>query len=135
MEKYIHKVHYYETDRMGITHHSNYIRWMEEARTCFLENIGFGYDKIEQMGVISPVVSVNCRYKNTTTYADEVTIDVWISEFKGARLKIGYTMTKTDGSVCCEGESEHCFIDSAGKIISLKRTNPEIYENLIKYLR
>lgn len=30
MEKYIHKVNYYETDKMGITHHSNYIRWMEE---------------------------------------------------------------------------------------------------------
>ena len=31
-----HEVQYYETDRMGITHHSNYVRWMEEARTFFL---------------------------------------------------------------------------------------------------
>lgn len=30
MEKYIHKVNYYETDKMEITHHSNYIRWMED---------------------------------------------------------------------------------------------------------
>ena len=37
MNTYIHKVHYYETDRMGITHHSNYIRWMEEARVNFLD--------------------------------------------------------------------------------------------------
>ena len=29
---YRHIVQYYETDKMGITHHSNYIRWMEEAR-------------------------------------------------------------------------------------------------------
>ena len=41
MEVYRHKVQYYETDKMGITHHSNYIRWMEEARIWFLSEIGF----------------------------------------------------------------------------------------------
>ena len=56
-------VQYYETDRMGITHHSNYIRFMEEARVDFLKNIGWGYDKLEEDGVVSPVVSVNCNYK------------------------------------------------------------------------
>ena len=40
MHTYIHNVNYYETDKMGITHHSNYIRWMEEARTDFLKSAG-----------------------------------------------------------------------------------------------
>ena len=40
---YKHKVNYYETDKMGITHHSNYIRWMEEARIDYLEKLGYGY--------------------------------------------------------------------------------------------
>ena len=52
---YTHKVQYYETDKMGITHHSNYIRWMEEARIDFLEKSGFSYDKLEKDGIISPV--------------------------------------------------------------------------------
>ena len=43
-----HEVQYYETDRMGITHHSNYVRWMEEARTFFLREIGWPYEKIEE---------------------------------------------------------------------------------------
>ena len=120
---------------MGITHHSNYIRWMEEARIDFLDKIGCGYDKIEAMGIISPVTAVDCRYKSTTTFGDVVTIDVWVAEFKGVRLKIGYIMTKADGTVACEGASEHCFMDTDGKIISLKRTKPEIYETLIKYIR
>ena len=29
---YMHEVQYYETDAMQIVHHSNYIRWFEEAR-------------------------------------------------------------------------------------------------------
>ena len=49
-----HKVQYYETDRMGITHHSNYVRWMEEARVHFLEQIGWGYDRLESSGILSP---------------------------------------------------------------------------------
>jgi len=35
MKAYSHKVQYYETDKMGITHHSNYIRWIEQARIDF----------------------------------------------------------------------------------------------------
>lgn len=52
MKKYRHTVQYYETDRMGIVHHSNYIRWMEEARIDFLKQIGWGYEKLETRGVI-----------------------------------------------------------------------------------
>ena len=72
MESYKHKVNYYETDKMGITHHSNYIRFMEEARVYFLEQIGWGYDKFEEKGIISPVVSVTCNYKHTSTFTDEI---------------------------------------------------------------
>lgn len=43
MKLYIHKVQYYETDKMGITHYSNDIRWTEEARIDFLWQIRFGY--------------------------------------------------------------------------------------------
>ena len=60
---YTHKVQYYETDKMGITHHSNYIRWMEEARIDFLEKSGFSYDKLEKDGIISPVISV-CKLRS-----------------------------------------------------------------------
>ena len=40
---YIRRVQYHETDRMGITHHSNYVKWMEEACTDFLDGIGYNY--------------------------------------------------------------------------------------------
>ena len=52
---YRRRVQYYETDRMGIVHHSNYIRWFEEARTDFLRNNGIVYSDLEQSGVMIPV--------------------------------------------------------------------------------
>ena len=60
MTTYTHKVQYYETDQMAFVHHSNYIRWFEEARIDFMEKLGAPYDKMEQMGFISPVRTVNC---------------------------------------------------------------------------
>ena len=60
MKPYQHRVQYYETDRMQLTHHSNYLRFMEEARVDFLEQLGWGYNRMEEEGLISPVVGITC---------------------------------------------------------------------------
>lgn len=74
---YKHIVQYYETDKMGIAHHSNYIRWMEEARLDFFKNIGFSYLEFEKQGLVSPVVGLNnIKYKRPSTVGDEVMIEV-----------------------------------------------------------
>ena len=126
MYTYIHKVHYYETDKMGITHHSNYIRWIEEARVDFLDHIGYGYAKLEQNGIISPVIGVECQYKHPTTFDDEVEIAVSVEEFKGVRLVIAYRMTNVaTGELVLIGKTMHCFTDVKGKPIILKKHVPE----------
>ena len=89
---YTHKVQYYETDKMGITHHSNYIRWMEEARIDYLETHGWSYARLEENGVLSPVVSVSCKYKKPTSFADKIEIDVTVKDFSDAFLTVGYKM-------------------------------------------
>lgn len=126
---YKHIVQYYETDKMGITHHSNYIRFMEEARIWFLKEIGWGYDKMEEEGIISPVVSVSCNYKKTTTFLDEIAISVSVLEVNQVKLKLGYTMTVGE-TVVCTAESVHCFLSSSGKPISIQKQFPEFYQKL-----
>ncbi len=131
MEGYIHKVQYYETDKMGITHHSNYIRWMEEARVDFLQTIGYGYDKLESEGIISPVVAVDCKYKSTTTFADDIWILVKVKEFKGVKLILEYEMRKLpENTVVFVGTSEHCFVDANSKIVRLSKTHPDFCDVL-----
>lgn len=130
---YTHKVQYYETDKMGVTHHSNYVRFMEEARTDFLEKIGYGYDRMEREGVISPVVSVSCDYKKTTTYADEIFIDVRVCELSAARISLLYEM-KCGGDTVCVGKSSHCFLSKEGKILFIKRELPEFYAKMAEML-
>lgn len=134
MEPYVHKVNYYETDKMGITHHSNYIRFMEEARVDFLERIGYGFDKLEALGFASPVVSIECNYKKTTTFADKISIDVGIEKLSPLKFTIWYTMT-CNGDVAFTGTSSHCFIDQNGRPIVLEKQLPEFYAELKKHVK
>ena len=129
MKPYEHKVQYYETDKMGIVHHSNYIRWMEEARIDFLDQIGWNYKVMEDNGIISPVTSVESKYKQNTSFGDVISIEVGVEEFKGIRLKLRYVMKKGD-VVVNEATSEHCFLDMDGKVLNIKKVKPEFYEAL-----
>jgi acyl-CoA thioester hydrolase len=122
---YIHKVQYYETDKMGITHHSNYIRWMEEARVDMLEKIDFGYDKLEAQGIISPVVGIECEYKESTRFAESVEIDVKITAYTGVRYNIEYEMRNTETkNLIARGKSKHCFINEKGRPIKITNVHP-----------
>ena len=123
---YIRKINYYETDRMGITHHSNYVRFMEEARLDFLEQIGCSYERMEEAGIISPVIGIECEYKRTTTYGDELRIQVEIVEYKGVKLSVAYKMinTKTE-EIVFVAKSHHCFLNAERRPIALSKRYPE----------
>jgi acyl-CoA thioester hydrolase len=122
---YVHKVQYYETDRMGVVHHSNYVRWMEEARIAFMEEGGWDYGKLEEAGVFSPVLEIRCAYRRPVSFPADVTVEVSVREFSGVRLKLDYRMT-ADGGTVCEASSEHCFTTAEGRPLRLKKAAPEL---------
>ncbi|MBR6018872.1 MAG: acyl-CoA thioesterase [Lachnospiraceae bacterium] len=127
---YTHVVQYYETDKMGITHHSNYIRWMEEARVDFLSQIGWDYAKLEAAGIFSPVLNVSCDYKKTTTFSDKVTIRVSVQELRGVKLHLAYEMKNEEGTVVCLATSSHAFLNTDGKPIRLQQEQPGLFAAL-----
>ncbi len=117
---------YYETDQMAIIHHSNYVRWMEEARMAWMASLGVDYAEMERLGVISPVVSINVKYKKPVLYGETVDIEVSVKKYNGVKLALVYEMTNIEtGEVTTIGESTHAFMKD-GKLVSLKRTLPEM---------
>lgn len=134
MEQYKHKVQYYETDKMGITHHSNYIRWMEEARVELLDKAGFSYKTMEENGILSPVLSVSCDFKRTTTFGDTILIVAGVADFNGIRLTIWYNMTKEDGTLVCKATSTHCFMEGNNKPLNMKKHFPDFYDCMTKLI-
>ena len=126
MHSYQHEVRYYECDRMGITHHSNYVRIMEEARVDYLDQLGFGFDKIEEEGVVSPVISIECNYKHPTTFKDIIDVKVTISQFTEVKFEFSYEMRHGD-KVVCIGKSLHCFTEN-GHIVAISKRLPGLYK-------
>ncbi len=101
-----------------------------EARISVLKEIGWGYDVMEQNGIVSPVTSVECRYRKPTTFPDEVDIELFVEEIRGARMKITYLMKNVKDETVCEASSEHVFMDGKGKLLRPDRDCPELYEAL-----
>ncbi len=125
---------YYETDRMNVIHHSNYIRWFEEARIYFMEQVGYSYAKMESEGIMMPVLSAQCEYKNSVKFGDTVIIKVAITEFNGFKMAIQYLVTdKVTGELRAKGSNSHCFTDMSMKPVRIKKTFPELYELYSKY--
>ncbi len=126
---YEHEVKYYECDRMGITHHSNYVRIMEEARVYWMDCIGYGFERMEAEGVVSPVVEVSCKYKHTSTFKDKICVEVRVAEMSALKISFTYTM-KVGENIVCEAHSTHCFIEN-GRPVSLEKRFPELYQKIL----
>lgn len=134
MKPYEHKTQYYETDQMGIIHHSNYIRWFESARIDFMSQAGVDYAAMEQEGIISPVLTVSCEYKSMVHFGDVVLIEPVICSYNGIKLCLSYTVRdKETGEIRTIGESSHCFLNREGRPVSLKKTAPSFHEAFLKY--
>ena len=131
--KIIHRVQYYETDAMGIVHHSNYIRWFETARTEFLRNEGIPYSQLEDMKLMAPVTGVECNYKYAAKYDDEVVVNTKLIEFNGIRFKCQYEVYCKD-KLIVTGSSLHVFTNEQLRPINIRKAHIEIYEKMMGLL-
>ena len=122
---------YHETDQMGIIHHANYIKWMEEARVAFMDEVfGFGYVEMEAAQVFSPVIGVELAYRRPVWFADRVEIEVEIASYTGMRLVLNYRMRNvTKGTLCTTATSTHCFLRD-NRVVSLKTELPVLDEKI-----
>lgn len=122
-------VNYYETDRMGVVHHSNYIRYLEEARCTWLNGLEMPYAVFEEQGITIPVLGVNCTYKHHVTFNDTIQITPFMKDYTGVRMTVGYEVKdKKTGKIVLEGETKHCFTNKELKPVHLKKVAPEFHQ-------
>lgn len=132
---FIRKANYYETDQMAIVHHSNYIRWMEEARVDLMDQIGFPLSRLEAEGIVIPVLMVEAEYKSMVKFDETVVIKITTEKYDGIRLYLNYEISnKETGQLRTLCKSGHCFLNDKGRPISLKKVCPEIHEKFVDTL-
>ena len=86
MFTYLRKAQYHETDQMGVVHHSNHVKWMEEARVAFMDELGLSYRDVEASSVASPVVALAVEYKKPVKFADEVEVRIEVKGYDAIRI-------------------------------------------------
>ncbi len=129
--EYKRKINYYETDRMGIVHHSNYIRYFEEARLDMMQKAGMDYREMEGMGLFLPVTFVECKYLMPLYFGEEIVVHTRMSKYNGIKMEVSYEIYRagTEG-LCTFGVTGHGFVDRNRKPVSVKRNYPDLYAKL-----
>ena len=123
------RVQYYETDNMGIVHHSNYIRYFETVRTEFIRTAGIPYDRIEELGVYIPVLSVSADYKTAAVYDEIITLSCRLVKLSYASFELEYEVRNAEtGQLHVTGWSRHGFTDKSFRPVVIKKAAPEVYE-------
>ena len=114
MSKFEHylEVRYYETDQMGIVHHSNYIRYFECGRMAMLKEVGLPMHKVEEAGIMMPITAVECRYKVPARLGDTLRIVTTINEMPKARLTVNTEIYNQNDQLVSEGSVTMGFIDT-----------------------
>jgi acyl-CoA thioester hydrolase len=123
---YQRKIHVYETDLMGIVHHSNYLRFCEEARVEWFQKNGVQVlTKEDVFGLV--VVETRVKHKSPIRYGEKLTIDVQLKA-EGPKLIIQYRLL-SDNRLSALAETVHCRIDQNFKVLRLDQKITQRMEN------
>ena len=133
-------IRYGETDMMGVVYHANYLLYFEDARTAFLEALGYPYARIEEAGLMSPVTHMECDYREPLRYGEGAIVRTRVVLSRPTKTVYASEVFKEGQDMdadkpCCTGRSTHCLVDAATfKPVSLKRRVPELYERYAEAL-
>ena len=132
MWSYSREVNYYETDRMGVIHHSNYLRILEESRMAWMEENLIPYPEIEKMGIVVPFTESRATFISFLRFGDRFRVDMELYKFTGLRMHFRYKVyNETTGELCHEAETVHYTTTREDyKPVSVKRTHPELFQQL-----
>ena len=112
-----HRVHFYETDQMGVVHHANYFRWFELGRVEYLRAIGVTLGELIDDGILFPITEIEAKFHSPARYDDLVSIETTAVELTKVKLVFDYRITRDD-TLLVTGHSLNVFTDlESGKII------------------
>lgn len=127
-------IRYAETDKMGIVYHANYLLYLEDARTDYLEKLGFPYEKMEEAGYLSPVVDCQLTYGAPLHFGDTAVVRTRVVSNRPTKTVYAYEVFREGQDFehdrpCLTGTTTHCVVDAQTfKPVSVKRVFPELFE-------
>ena len=105
------RVQYYETDQMGVVHHSNYIRYFEIGRTEMMRHIGLSYKEVENSGIVMPIVGIEVHYFYPAHYDEIICVKSFIKEIPKVRMTVYYEIYNEQKKLLANGNTTLAFLN------------------------
>ena len=90
------KIYYYDTDAEGVVYYGNYMRFLEEARTAFIEDFGFNLKELAQNGYLFAIKRQEIEYKSPIYYGEIIEIKTSVEEITPYRIRFYYEIFNKD---------------------------------------
>lgn len=110
-----HRVPFYETDAMGVVHHSNTVRHLELARIVWLDEHDQPYRHYVADSMHFATTRVEIEYRGSVRFDDELCVEVWCEWIRGASLRMAYALRVGDALVGVAA-TEHAAVDLEGRV-------------------
>ena len=105
------KVRYNETDKMGIVHHSNYLKFFELARIEWLEKLKMPYEEIEKNNIILPVFKCDLKFLKPLVFGDSFYIKVKCIKKPTSTIEFHYEIYNQNNINTTVGSTTLAFLD------------------------
>ncbi|GAA4282402.1 acyl-CoA thioesterase [Gaetbulibacter aestuarii] len=105
------RVRYGETDQMGVVYHGNYALYLEMGRIEWLRKLGVSYKKMEETGIMLPVISLNINYKKSAGYDDVIHVKTELRKIPTVKIEFDYEITNSEGEILTTASTTLAFID------------------------
>ena len=100
---------------MGVVHHSNYLRYFEVARLEWLTQLGVSYNKMEEEGVMMPVISAQIEYKTPARFEDQLCIKIHLVDVPLVKMTFRYEVVNQKDELVCTATTVLAFMNAENR--------------------
>lgn len=123
------QVYYEDTDAGGVVYHSQYLNFMERARTEFLRSLGFMQTTLrDDLGVLFVVRDIQIRFKKPAKFDDQLNVNCQLVSVGRSLLAFEQNIYRGDEHLIAAKVDVVCIGADSFKPISI----PETMTRLLK---
>ena len=95
------RVYYEDTDAAGLVYHTNYLKYMERARSEYLREQGYTHQQLaDQDNLLFVVSNINVHFKKPARFDDLLKIVTGINEINAASFNFQQKVIRGNETLC-----------------------------------
>lgn len=107
------RVRYSETDQMGYVYHGNYAQYFEMGRIEWLRKLGISYKKMEENGIMLPVIKLDTTFLKPAKYDNLVLLRTSLKKLPTAKIEFEYELFNEKNELLTKASTTLVFINMA----------------------